>query len=395
VQWNGAAENRVSYLGKLLFGTDQVGALGRNSGEVLGVFGHAIVPEHEGVLPQHYRSTVKKGNLLELEESLKRLWSPEWPDEFGALDADRRDRGAVIFEEHCQKCHTPIDRDDPVRTVAAVLASVDTDTTMIDNFLQRRGKTGRLEGRRQTLTKRERFEADTPVAMILKHVVERVILRDLLSDDFATLLANTPAELHEPLNPGYESTAFVQLDDEVLAARLSSLVHDAQGNVESLTGGEESVGDDTRQLLHEVVGARALEVTNAESLRSALPGVKRLVAKAATHRGLENVPFPESGTATVTIGYKARPLNGVWATAPYLHNGSVPTLAALLTPPAERKAFHVGSRRFDPVNVGYVSDPEHPLFDPREHGNSNLGHDFGTDLTTPEKLDLIEYLKSL
>ena len=54
------------------------------------------------------------------------------------------------------------------------------------------------------------------------------------------------------------------------------------------------------------------------------------------------------------LAYKVRPLNGIWATPPYLHNGSVPNLYALLSPVAERpKTFYLGHRDYDPVCVGY------------------------------------------
>jgi mono/diheme cytochrome c family protein len=99
--------------------------------------------------------------------------------------------------------------------------------------------------------------------------------------------------------------------------------------------------------------------------------------------------------------YKARPLNGVWASAPYLHNGSVPTLAQLLKAPAERtKRFFVGSRQYDPVEVGLRSVESEggvaysPL-DPAVQGNSNSGHPFGARLSDDEKGQLIEYLKTL
>ena len=68
------------------------------------------------------------------------------------------------------------------------------------------------------------------------------------------------------------------------------------------------------------------------------------------------------------------PLDGIWATAPYLHNGSVPTLRALLAPPDQRpKTFYVGSRDFDPVNVGYdiTAGPDRFLFDTSIPGNRN------------------------
>jgi len=95
--------------------------------------------------------------------------------------------------------------------------------------------------------------------------------------------------------------------------------------------------------------------------------------------------------------YKARPLSGVWASAPYLHNGSVPTLAELLKAPDERvKQFYVGSRELDAQNVGVaVAVSEHAsLFDTTLPGNSNAGHAYGTQLSAAEKQDLLEYLKS-
>ncbi len=96
--------------------------------------------------------------------------------------------------------------------------------------------------------------------------------------------------------------------------------------------------------------------------------------------------------------YKARPLGGIWASAPYLHNGSVPTLAELLKAPAQRVThFYVGSRMFDPQNVGLaVDDTTHAsAFDTSLPGNSNAGHTYGTALGDADKGDLLEYLKSL
>lgn len=96
--------------------------------------------------------------------------------------------------------------------------------------------------------------------------------------------------------------------------------------------------------------------------------------------------------------YKARPLNGIWATAPFLHNGSVPNLWELLQPPDRRvQQFFVGSRAFDPVQVGFATEdsPGAFRFDTRLPGNSNAGHDYGTTLTDAQKWELIEYLKSL
>jgi hypothetical protein len=100
--------------------------------------------------------------------------------------------------------------------------------------------------------------------------------------------------------------------------------------------------------------------------------------------------------------YEARVLYGIWATAPYLHNGSVPNLWELLKPPRDRKTtFKVGSRLFDQKNVGFSTD-ESPFekgdftVDPlNTNGNGNAGHVYGTDLSEAERWALIEYLKKL
>jgi hypothetical protein len=131
----------------------------------------------------------------------------------------------------------------------------------------------------------------------------------------------------------------------------------------------------------------------------------------------KNCPNPVS-----ELHYRARPLNGVWATAPYLHNGSVPSLFWMLKPAAERpKQFCMGARDFDPQQVGFrVLAGEVPKCKTGEtlfsttapdgsaiHGNSVRGHSLegtpgpgkpgviGRVLTEEERYDLIEYLKTL
>ena len=126
-------------------------------------------------------------------------------------------------------------------------------------------------------------------------------------------------------------------------------------------------------------------------------------------------------------GYKARPLNGIWATAPFLHNGSVPSLMDLLSPPEERPALvQLGNIEFDPVKVGIKQNEDLQkqagekysrkgffILDSSVPGNSNRGHEFsnawdnyknwdqqqkgviGPEFTLDERLALIEYLKTL
>src|SRR5262249_43791077 len=77
--------------------------------------------------------------------------------------------------------------------------------------------------------------------------------------------------------------------------------------------------------------------------------------------------------------YKARPLTGIWAVSPYLHNGSVPNLYALLSPQGERPdTFWTGSKEFDPVKVGHDTSEikDGYLYNVRNPGNDNHGHEF-------------------
>jgi hypothetical protein len=99
-------------------------------------------------------------------------------------------------------------------------------------------------------------------------------------------------------------------------------------------------------------------------------------------------------------GYMARPLDGLWLRAPYLHNGSVPTLADLLAPADMRPVtFRRGIDLYDPVRVGFVStgpaaEGRGTLYDTNLPGNSNAGHLFGVTLSDANKRALIEYLKT-
>jgi hypothetical protein len=108
------------------------------------------------------------------------------------------------------------------------------------------------------------------------------------------------------------------------------------------------------------------------------------------------------------LAYKARPHNGIWATPPYLHNGSVPNLFSLLSPVAERpKVFYLGNKQYDPVKLGLNTDPREGASEFRTDmpGNSNAGHEFnngpkgngviGRKLSEEERKQIIEYLKTL
>lgn len=129
---------------------------------------------------------------------------------------------------------------------------------------------------------------------------------------------------------------------------------------------------------------------------------KRMGRRAVAKEEEEEAPADREEIATgknePQLQYKARPLNGVWAVAPYLHNGSVPNLYEMLLPAHQRsRQFSVGRREFDPVKVGFVTEPAEGtfLFDTTLKGNTNTGHEFGARLSDAERWQVIEYLKTL
>lgn len=120
--------------------------------------------------------------------------------------------------------------------------------------------------------------------------------------------------------------------------------------------------------------------------------------------------FSNYGEHPVVIspgGYMAPPLDGVWASAPYFHNGSVPTLWHVLRPDERPTVWKKDGRAFDRVRVGpkIASYQEAPsvrgaaerrrIFDTRKFGKSAAGHDYPNQLSDDEKIAVLEYLKTL
>jgi hypothetical protein len=115
---------------------------------------------------------------------------------------------------------------------------------------------------------------------------------------------------------------------------------------------------------------------------------------------------------TETPGYQAPPLDGVWATAPYFHNGSVPTVYHVLNskarPSVFTRSFDTGKEDYDPVKLGWkvrVLDKgpagslsgieRRRIYDTTLPGRGNGGHTFGDALSENERMAVIEYLKTL
>lgn len=365
VQWNGAAENKRSLATRKLVGTEHIGALGRNTGEVLGVFGEIDASVEPRITElRHYPNSAKRDNLIAIEDSLQSLWSPQWPAEFPPIDEGLRYSGAELFFCHCASCHEPIVRDDAGRQVVAKLSDEGTDPTMALNFLTRKGRTGVLLGRRVAplSANADKFQDEAPVGLMLKHLVQRAIIRS--TDD---ILAEGQQQIAELFNQ-VQSAVDYQISGEVLPE-----ADEAESRIAGRFsfGGRQGVTNRVRNLTGRILD-------RAESR------LRRAVTR----------------SNEIRLNYKARPLNGIWASAPYLHNGSIPNLDELLKRPDQRSSapFRVGSREFDPVKVGFRTDIGDD-FNPALKGNSNRGHDYGHDDGRPfsdqERRQLIEYLKSL
>lgn len=304
VQWTGFAPNAGA------------GSLGRNAGEVIGVFAHVEVKhyETEQEAKKGYPSTIESAALVAMEESLRKLKSPRWPEEIlPPINRQLAARGQGLYKTHCESCHALIDREDPKRRVTAIITGVDvvgTDATSARNLLEAQVPAGVLTG--AVSPRGGKYPARISALTLLADLSTRVVAAKPVAA--AAALAN--AKLH-----GLEKT-------------------DKQGD----------------------------------------------------H------PKPSADKPTADLySYKARPLNGAWASSPYLHNGSVPTLYDLLLPPASRpKKFAVGRLEFDARKVGYVSDGQVPfVLDTGVTGNSNRGHEYGVTLSEEERWALVEYLKTL
>ena len=337
VQWNGVAENAPPF-----------GALQRNVGEVLGVFGDLrIIP---GDPPGGYPSSVRVVELAKLENLIERLWRPSWQEAgLPEPDATAVAAGGEVYREHCQKCHLILD--DPtaqhrqVATRTVPLAKIGTDPRMARNAVDLDGATGsqtpRLTGRLESSgpvpgTGDPRLGAEAPSLTLVGKAVFGA-LRHAGPDTYAAVVLDqcdlTTVELGAAGTPP-AAPAAAPSAPEIEAAL-----------------------DDVRHCYDRPVAERLAIVR-----RALQPAVTRTVTDLTVLVGRPPAPATvacEDQTARGLLCYRARPLDGIWATAPYLHNGSVPTLADLLKPPVQRPAtFRVGSSELGHRQGGLQLGPD-------------------------------------
>ena len=200
--------------------------------------------------------------------------------------------------------------------------------------------------------------------------------------------------------------------DPTVALRISCPVPD----IGPLTIPSRSYTAADAQLLKDCSGVNAGTAFSgnsfARTVQTAVDGIKRKAyaaarIDAAQQRAMEDLDRHGAVAWRDTLldtkapygPYAARPLYGIWAAAPFLHNGSVPTLYDLLLPPEQRpKTFALGDREYDPVKLGFVvntnCDRQDCKVDTTRVGDGNGGHLWGTDLSEPDRMALLEYLKT-
>jgi mono/diheme cytochrome c family protein len=400
--------------------------LARNVGEALGV--GAIAPLRSQMnepLPnaERFRSSVDIAGLTRIEHALQMLKPPRWPEHIlGSIDVEKAARGKELFEQRCRGCHGPHVAE-PARAQASAplkpeglewrievipLEHIGTDPTAAQGFMERRydiAETGLSNAQLQAALRPLLTRALARDARFrLKEVVRLRAARGAPDGGLAALLASYP-DPDASAVPSVDAAAFKAID-AALAAAITPLpmVPDADHRPDDPLWCEDDchLANLLWDIRHGVAGMESqlnkLEVSSlSEGLALNIVGIlikNRFYADFgidyATQQCLEG--FGALDLPQEIAGYKPRPLSGVWATAPFLHNGSVPTLYQMLLPPAKRDTkFFVGRREFDPRHVGYVTAPDADgdddgfWLDTSLKGNHNIGHAFAADAATWQK----------
>ena len=352
--WNSPVQDLTDWGGFVLNGNDLF-ALSRNTGQALAFAD--FEPTRVGPIFNYlHNNSINFDGLNQLEELVRRMGPPKWPWP-EKINPTLRADGEKIFEKECGQCHGIRDgafRSLFDRTWATPVQNVGTDTRQFDE-LGRKVKTGVLAGASIPGIARKLREEDFGVHMMFTAVAGSIAQHTLLGDHGSDLGGVLSAPTAPPSASGSSATPESQ-------PQLPSALQDLTKALKT-PDSPQPAGQPER-----------LTIESGTLLARTL------------HRG----------------AYEARVLQGIWAAAPYLHNGSVPTLAELLKPSAQRTSqFRLGTK-YDIENVGLAATQDasgeiRPATDCNDvnSGNSRCGHEFGTNLSDQEKKALLEYLKTL
>jgi hypothetical protein len=350
--WNASRQDRTQWNGGVPNGL-YIQALGRNTGEVFGVFADFMPAAAFPATPvsptivDYTHTSASFAGLQTLEEKITALSPPPWPRDIFDLNETLAARGKPLFDANCGACHGEQPSTDLPHAWATPVKAVGTDPKMALNSVLT-SNPGLLTG------------ALMPPPAIGARIKNPTKTADILGN-----------------------AVVFSLTTEALIPPLPSPTKLAQSGVYRAL----------RKDLAEVSG---------ESIDDLLTDPPAFVTNitAFMRARLSNMFQPPATSAGAA--YESRVLHGIWATAPYLHNGSVPNLWELLKPPAQRMpSFMVGSRVYDQKNVGYMTDRSpfgngNFVTDPTNtNGNGNGGHVYGTTLSEDDRWAIIEYMKTL
>jgi cytochrome c5 len=390
--------------------------LARNIGESLGVGAVIRMTDNYGnpvPAAQRFDSTVNLDNLGTIEHTLQKLAPPRWPEQLlGRIDAAKAARGQALFTENCQGCHGPhpVDR-------AAQLASapgkpspdlewhievipvqhIGTDATEATGFVTRHydlRPTGMSQADLVALLKPQALRnLARDARWRLAETIDGRNQARLAVGKLPTLLAGYPdPDANEA--PSIPQASFIAIAAELKAlppapASASPWSCDLGCQQAALqadvVGGEAGVDRQLAALdLSKVTEGEGLNILGMLIKRKYFADRHVSYARQECMDAFGFVSLPQQ-----VAGYKPRPLEGVWATPPFLHNGSVPSIYEMLLPPEQRtKKFFVGRRDYDAKHLGFVDtpDPEQEQgfwLDTSIAGNRNTGHGF---VATPAQL---------
>ncbi len=336
-----------------------MGPMIRNSGEAMGVAAYVKLDEKAS---DNFKSSVKLNDLYWMETLLGGetpptenrkfggLQHPKWDETiFGAIDTEKHAKGAKLYADLCQGCHLP-----PMDS---------------DKFWSQKYWTKPDDHNRSYL--------DLPIVDVY------YINTD---PEQAKVLKNRKVDTQ---GIGFNTSIYLE---DMKWFDESGVYYGAQKSYcksAKITDGKaESFAASLGAAVQEVNGYWYTAHNTSKTEQDKMNGYRKNCLRA---------PY----------AYKARPLNGIWATAPFLHNGSVPDIYSLLLPVPERpKKFYLGSLDYDIKKMGYKMTEIKNYFelDTNIKGNANTGHEFsdnkkkgviGRKLSEEERYQIIEYLKDI
>ena len=414
--------------------------MARNMGEALGVGARINLLDPYGrPLPKEERfsSSIRVENLHDIETTLQQLGQPQWNEQLlGTIDLSRAEEGRKLFEQHCVSCHGPHKVEQKVKTAEAPLKGpndpewhvklidvdeVGTDPVAADNFV----------GNRYDMSKTGMTDEDA--GALLKPFLVRALRNQVIAEFDSRFLDNFLAG-DDPMSSSLERDTSWMAGQSWNIDEFEKMFADWQ---------KTGKGKLEQVLASKVSDSDRIELVRVEITRRSLHAIEQRIAaidvtQVSVGEGLNLLGFAlrvkyysDNGYSKarqecldgfgimdlpqVLRVYKSRPLGGMWATPPFLHNGSVVSIYQLLSPVEEReKEFYVGQNVFDPENLGFVLDGDNEggiLFDTSIRGNHNTGHQFrkgyipyqegvkpkkgiiGPPLSHDERMAIIEYLK--